>query len=77
MKQQPEKGIFGLFVIFLWAAIRMCEVVKHPQTLPKRSNQQIKEVNRNLYGKINHFGNIIFVSNQEQNKTYTLKDMLL
>ena len=39
------------------------------------SNQHIQDINWKLDGTTNHFGNMVFKDHQEQDDTYTLKDM--
>ena len=52
-------------------------MAKKPHMFITRSTQNIQEINRHYDGTLNHFGAMVFTANQEQNESYTLKEILL
>ena len=48
-----------------------CEVDKNPNIFLTRGNQHIQETQRQFDGTLNHFGTMVFASNQEKNESYT------
>ena len=76
LTNKPKKK-YCLFAKLSLSVIGACEVDNNPNIFLTRENQHIQEINRHFDGTLNHFGPIIFVANQEQNQSYTFKDMLL
>ena len=72
-----HKQKYGLFAKFSLSVIGACEVANNPHIFLTRSNKHIREINRYFDVKLNNFGPMIFSANQEQNESYTFKDMLL
>ena len=52
-------------------------MAKNPHIFLSRSNQHIQEINRHFDGTLNNYGPMVFSSNQEQNESYTFKDVFL
>ena len=76
-KARQQSNIFGLFVILSLALIRTFEAITRPNIFLMRANKHIQKINQQFDVTLNHFGNMIFVANQQQNKTYKFKEMLL
>ena len=68
---------YGLFAKLSLAVIGACEVVQFTHISITISNQHNQESNIHFYGTLNHYGPMVFASDQEQNEYYTFKDMLL
>ena len=49
----------------------------NPDIFLTRENQHIQEINKHFDGILNNYGPMVFAVNQEQNKSYKFKDMLL
>ena len=69
------KQKYDLFVKLSIAVIGECEVAKNSHIILTRSNQHIQEINRHFNGTLNHFGPVVFAANQEQNESYTFKEI--
>ena len=65
MANKPKQK-YGLFAKLSLALIGACEVAKNPHTFITRENQHIREINRNFYGNLNHFGPMVFAEKQEK-----------
>ena len=52
-------------------------MANNPLIFITRGNHQTQEINRHFDGTLNIFGPMVFAANQEKNKSYTFKDMLL
>ena len=76
LANKPGKK-YGLFSKLLLSVMGYCEVYKNPHTFITRENQHIQEINSNFDGTLNNYGPMLFAENQEQNESYTFKDMLL
>ena len=76
MANTPKQKYY-LFVKFSLSVIGACEVAKKPHIFINIANQQIQGINRHFDENLNYFGTMVFVAYQEQNKSYTLKDILL
>ena len=50
---------------------------KNPHIFITIANQHIQEMNGQFYETLNNVGPMVFASNQEQNESYTFKDMIL
>ena len=68
---------YGLFATLSIAAIQSCEVDKNPNIFLMRESRHIQEVSRHFGGTLNNYDTMVFAENQEQNISYTFKDMLL
>ena len=51
---------YDLFNKFSLAVIGACEVDNNPHIFLTGENQHIKEINRNVYGTLNHYGTMVF-----------------
>ena len=51
--------------------------LKNPHIFLTRANQHIQEINRQFDETLNYYGSMVFESTQEQNGSYTFKDMWL
>ena len=52
-------------------------MAKNPPTFLTVNNQNIQKINRHFDGTLNNFVPILFSANQEQNESYTFKELLL
>ena len=52
-------------------------MANNPHIFITRKNQNIQEINRHFDVTLNHFGPMVFAANQEQNESYTFKDIFL
>ena len=65
--QNKPKQNYGLFSKLSIAVTVAFDVDKHPHMYPTRENQNIQEINRQFYGTLNYFGDVVFSENQENN----------
>ena len=68
---------YGLFDKLSLLVIGVCELANNPHIFITRANQHIQEINRHFDVTLYHFCPMVFSENQEQNKSYNFKDMLL
>ena len=71
------KQEYGLFDKFSLTVVLERYMDKNPRVFLTRTNQHIQEVNRHFDRNPNCFGPMIFAANQDINKSYTFKDILL
>ena len=71
------KQEYGLFDKFSLTVVLACYMDKNPRVFLTRTNQHIQEVNRHFDRNPNCFGPMVFAANQDINKSYTFKDILL
>ena len=71
------KQKYGLFDKFWLSVIGAYDVAKKLHIFPTRANQHFPKINRHFDETLHNFCPIIFTENQEQNKSYTFKDVLL
>ena len=67
----------GLFDKLSLAVIVACEVANNHYIFLTRSNQNTQEIIRHFDGTLNHYGTMEYAEDQEQNESYTFKDILL
>ena len=51
--------------------------LRTPPTFLTANNQNIQKINRHFDGTLNNFFPIVISANQEQNESYTFKELLL
>ena len=76
MDNKPKQK-YGLFTKLSLEVIGARELSKKPHIFLTTANQNIQEMNRHFDGTLNYFGPIVFSENQEQNESYTFKDIFL
>ena len=73
------RKVFGLFTMMSLATVSNLRSVipePRPQIYFVRVLKHLEDVNTLFYNLINVFRAMLFAANQEQNETYTFKDML-
>ena len=75
--ENRTKQKYGLFHRLSLSLVGACEMSLNPHIFLSRAKKHIQEINRHLNGTLNIFGTMVFAANQEQNRSYIFKDMLL